>query len=164
MREAIAVSLMLMPAPALAEWKVEEQGAKVMSHRDDPVGTIAKLPAKAPSRDITAYLQVECFEYPPLLGKHFGVVLSKATTTGPIVYEYKFDDAARVQRGPYSRRSLTVVNLGDAASEEFKGLSKAKRLQLTLLPRQGPELTFDFDLSGSASAIDAIPCKEKSLR
>jgi hypothetical protein len=80
------------------------------------------------------------------------------------VYEYKFDDAARVQRGPYSRRSLTVVNLGDAASEEFKGLSKAKRLQLTLLPRQGPELTFDFDLSGSASAIDAIPCKEKSLR
>ena len=164
MRKAVAVSLMLMPVPALADWKVEHQGTKVMSHRNDPVGTIAKLPAKAPSRDITAYLQVECFEYPPLLGKHFGVVLSKATTPGPIVYEYKFDDAARVHRGPYSRRSLTVVNLGDAASEEFKGLSKAKRLQLTLLPRQGPELTFDFDLSGGASAIDAIPCKEKSLR
>jgi hypothetical protein len=59
---------------------------------------------------------------------------------------------------------LAVVGLGDAASEEFKGLSKAKRLQLTLFPRQGQELTFDFDLSGGASAIDAIPCKEKSPR
>jgi hypothetical protein len=164
MRKAIAVSLMLMPAPALAEWKVEQQGTKVMSHRYDPVGTIARLPAKAPSRDVTAYLQVECFEHPPLSGKHFGVVLSKATTPGPITYRYKFDDAAPVQHGPYSRTSLAVVSLGDAASEEFKGLSKAKRLQLILFPRQGPELTFDFDLSGGASAIDAIACKEKSPR
>jgi hypothetical protein len=162
MREAIAVSLILIPAPALAEWKVEQQGTKVMSHRNDPVGTIARLAAEAPSRDITAYLQVECFKHPPLSGKHFGVVLSKATTPGPITYEYEFDDAAPVLRGPYSRRRLTVVSLGDAESEEFKGLSKAKRLQLTLLPRPGPELTFDFDLSGGASAIDAIPCKEKS--
>jgi hypothetical protein len=30
-----------------------------MSHRNDPVGTIARLAAEAPSRDITAYLQVE---------------------------------------------------------------------------------------------------------
>lgn len=161
-REAIAVSLILMPAPALAEWKVEQQGTKVMSHRNDPIGTIARLAAEAPSRDITAYLQVECFEHPPLSGKHFGVVLSKATTPGPIAYEYKFDDAAPVLRGPYSRTSLTVVSLGDAESKEFKGLSKAKRLQLTLLPRQGPKLTFNFNLSGGASAIDAIPCKEKS--
>jgi len=164
MREAIAVSLILMPTPALAEWKVEQQGTKVMSHRNDPVGTIARLAAEAPSRDITAYLQVECFEHPPLSGKHFGVVLSKATTPGPIAYEYKFDDAAPVLRGPYSRTSLTVVSLGDAESKEFKGLSKAKRLQLTLLPRQGPKLTFNFDCRGGASAIDAIPCKEKSPR
>ena len=57
-----------------------------------------------------------------------------------------------------------MVGLGDAASEEFKGLSKAKRLQLTLHPSQGPEFNFDFDLSGSASAIDAIPCKENGSR
>ena len=82
----------------------------------------------------------------------------------PVAYQYKFDDAASVQRSPYSWASLTVVSLGDAASEEFKGLSKAKRLQLTLLLRQGPEFTFDFDLSGGTSAIDAIPCKEKSPR
>lgn len=164
MRKAIAVSLMLMPAPALADWKVEQQGAKVMSHRNDPVGAIAKLPAKAPSRDITAYLQVECFEHPPLSGKHVGVVLSRPTRPGPITYRYKFDDAAPVQRGPYSRTSLAVVGLGDAASEEFKGLSKAKRLQLTLHPSQGPEFNFDFDLSGSVSAIDAIPCKENGPR
>ena len=42
-REAIAVSLILMPTPALAEWRVEQQGTKVMSHRNDPVGTIARL-------------------------------------------------------------------------------------------------------------------------
>lgn len=162
MKKAIAVALILMPTPALAEWKVEQQGTKVMSHSNDPIGTIARLAAEAPSGDITAYLQVECFEHPPLSGKHFGVVLSKATTPGPIAYEYKFDDAAPVLRGPYSRTSLTVVSLGDAESKEFKSLSKAKRLQLTLFPRQSPKLTFNFDLSGGASAIDAIPCKEKS--
>lgn len=158
MRKTIAVSLMLMPASALAEWKVEQHGTKVMSHRNDPVGTIATLPANAPSRDVTAYLQVECFEYSPLSGKHVGVVLSKPTTPGPITYRYRFDDAVPVQRGPYSRTSLAVVGLGDVASEEFKGLSKATRLQLTLSPRQGPELTFDFDLSGGASAVDAVTC------
>jgi hypothetical protein len=141
---------------------VEQQGTKIISHRNDPVGTIAKLSAKAPSRDITAYLQVECFERPPLSGMHVGIVLSRPTTPGPITYRYKFDDAAPVQRGPYSRTSLAVVGLGDAASKEFKGLSKAKRLQLTLRPSQGPELEFDFDLNGSASAIDAIPCKGQS--
>ena len=47
-------------------------------------------------------------------------------------------------------------------AKNSKASSKAKRLQLTLLPRQGPKLTFNFDLSGGASAIDAIPCKEKN--
>jgi hypothetical protein len=160
--------MMVVPALALAEWKLEQQGTKVMSLRNDSaygirntVFTIAKLTAKAPSRGVTAYLQVECFEHPELTGRTFGIVLSKGTTPGPIAYRYKFDDDAPVQRGPYSRTSLTVVTLGDAASEELKGLSKASRLQLTLLPAQSPELTFDFDVSGAASAINAIPCKEE---
>jgi len=128
MWKAIAVSLMLMPAPALAEWKVEQQGTKVMSHRDDPVGTIARLAAEAPSRDITAYLQVECFEHPPLSGKHFGVVLSKATTPGPIAYEYKFDDAAPVLRGEDRPGRSTLVAGGASAPARRSDRARVDRL------------------------------------
>lgn len=41
--------------------------------------------------------------------------------------------------------------------EAFERLAKARRLQLSLLQPQGPELTFDFDVTGAAYAIDAIP-------
>jgi hypothetical protein len=34
------------------------------------------------------------------------------------------------------------------------------RLQLSLLQPQGPQLTFDFDVTDAASAINAIPCEK----
>jgi hypothetical protein len=142
-----------------ALWKVE-RGRKVMSLPDDPVGTIAKLPAKNSSRGVSAFLQLECFQHPDLSGMSVGIVMSKPTAAGPLGWRYKFDDQPAVTRGPYTRSSLTVTSLGDASSNEFKGLTKAKKLQMTILPPSGNELTFDFDVSGAAQAIKAIPCKE----
>jgi hypothetical protein len=54
--------------------------------------------------------------------------------------------------------------LGDASSAELKGLPSAKRLRLTLLPAQGGELSYDFDVTGAKDAIKSIPCKEFSTR
>jgi hypothetical protein len=42
----------------------------------------------------------------------------------------------------------------------LKNLPGAKRLRLTLLPAQGSELSYDFDVAGAAEAIKSIPCKE----
>ena len=151
--------LIALPTGAFAEWKVE-RGSKLMSLRDDPVGTIAKLPAKAPYHGVSAFLQIECFVHPEVGGRTFGIVLSKPTTTGAISWRYQFDNGPVVQRGPYTRLSLTVIGLGDFTQDEFKGLVHAKRFRLTLLPRQSEELPFDFDVTGVAEAINKVPCKE----
>ena len=43
--------------------------------------------------------------------------------------------------------------------EAFTRLPTARRLQLSLLQPQGPQLTFDFEVTDAASAINAIPCE-----
>lgn len=162
-RVALVACLIAIPTVALAAWKVE-RGAKLMSLPDDRVGMIAKLPAKAPYHDVRAFLQIECFVHPEVGGRTFGIVLSKPTTTGAISWRYQFDDGPVVKRGPYSRLSLTVIALGDFTQDEFKGLVHAKRLRLTLMPRQSEELPFDFDVTGAAQAINKVPCKEIKRR
>ena len=62
-------------------------------------------------------------------------------------YRVKFDDDTPVQRGPYIRTGDgTVQGLDD---EAFTRLRTARRLQLSLLQSQGPQLTFDFDVTGA---------------
>ena len=78
-------------------------------------------------------------------------------------YRFKFDDETSTQVGPYTRIPYvgdgTVQSLGEQGSAMFERLAKARRLQLTLLQPQGPELTFDFNVTGAATAINAILCK-----
>ena len=153
---AVLLAMMLMPRLSLAEWKIEGEGVKVMSLPQDRIGTIAKVPAKAASYGVTAYLQIECFKSPELTQKHFAVVVAKNIPPG-LSFRVKFDDDTPVQRGPYTRiGDGTVHGLDDEAVER---LPRARRLQLSLLQPQGPELTFDFDVTGAASAINAIPCE-----
>lgn len=156
--------LLALSTGALAEWKIETSGQKLMSLREDRVGTIAKLAAKAPSHGVSAFLQIECFVHPDVGGRTFGIVLSKPTTTGPLGWKYQFDDGPVIQRGPFTRLSLTVTTLGDFTQDEFKGLAHAKRLRLTLLPRASEALSFDFDVGGAAEAINKVPCKDVPRR
>ena len=153
---AVSLAMILMPTLSFAEWKIEAQGAKVMSLPADRLGTIAKLPAKAPSYGVTAYLQIECFKSPELTQRHFALVVTKNIPPG-LPYRVKFDNDTPVQRGPYIRNGDgTVQGLDD---EAFARLPTARRLQLSLLQPQGPQLTFDFDVTDAASAINAIPCE-----
>jgi hypothetical protein len=131
---AVVCFVALLPTSAFATWKVE-RGPKLMSLRDDPVGELAKLPAKAPTNGVSAYLQIECFVHPEVGGRNFGIVLSKPTTPGAISWRYQFDDGPVIQRGPYTRLSLTVIGLGDFSQDEYKGLAHAKRFRVTLLPQ-----------------------------
>ena len=57
MKMTLSLAMILMPTLSFVEWKIEPQGAKVMSLPADRLGTIAKLPAKAPSYGVTAYLR-----------------------------------------------------------------------------------------------------------
>lgn len=156
----IATCLFLSPGFAFAAWKVEH-GSKVSSLRDDRAGVVAKLPVKSAPQGVSAYLQIECFMHPQLTSRTLNLVLSKPTAPGPLGWRYQIDDKAAIQRGPYSRTSLTVTNMGDSSSDEFKGLANAQRFRVTLLPSQGAQWSFDFDVTGARAAIDSVPCKKR---
>jgi hypothetical protein len=124
-------------------------------------GTTATVPAKAPFNGVTARLQLECYVAQTISGLAFGIVLSKAPPVGAMAWRYQYDDRAAIKTKPYSR-SLPPEKfiLGDASSDETKGLTSAKVLRLTLLPADGSELPYEFDVSGAADAIKAVACKE----
>jgi hypothetical protein len=151
------IVLSLATTSASAAWKVET-GRKVMSMREDPVGRIATLLAKNASHSSTARLQIECFVHPQLHGISLGIVLSKPTAPGALGWRYSFDGAVDAKEGPYSRTSLTVVALSDARGAMFKGIRRAKMLKLTLLPASGPQLQYEFDVSGAQGAIERLSC------
>jgi hypothetical protein len=159
-RTLLAACLVALSSNAFATWKVET-GKKALSSFPPLVGTLATVPAKAPFKGMTARLQLECFTHPELSGLQFGIILSKAPPNGLMAWRYQYDDSARVETKPYSRtlppQSITV---GDASSPEVKGLTGAKRLRLTLLPADGSELPYEFDVTGAADAIKAVGCKE----
>jgi hypothetical protein len=155
----VAALVFLSPGFAAAEWKVEE-GAKVSNLRNDRTGIIAILPAREAVDGVTAYLQVECFEHPKSTARILNIVTSKDAAPGLMMWSYQFDDKPPKRRGPYSRLSSTVTGLGDSSSDEFKGLSKARQLRVTLMPTQGRRWSFEFDLSGAAEAINAVPCEK----
>lgn len=155
----IAAVLFLWPCLAVAGWKVE-RGAKGGSLRNDQVGIVATLPAEATFDGISAYLQVECLEHPGSAARIVSIVTSRGTAPGLMMWRYQLDEHPPKQRGPYSRLGLTVTGLGDASSDEFKGLSAARQLRVTLMPAKGPQWPFEFDLSGAPQAISAVPCQE----
>jgi hypothetical protein len=159
-RAILAACLILAASDASAAWKTE-QGRKIMSTFPPPVGMIATLPAKAPHNGVTAQLRLECFTHPELTGIQFGIVLSKKPPNGFMAWKYQYDDKPAVQTKPYSR-SLPpeVITLGDATSAEIQGLVGAKVLKLTLLPAEGTQLPYEFDVAGAADAIKTVGCKE----
>jgi len=155
----VAALVFLSPGFAAAEWKVEE-GTKVSDLRSNQAGIIATLPARETVDGVSAYLQVECLEHPKSTARILNIVTSKDAAPGVMMWSYQFDDKPPKRRGPYSRLSSKVTGLGDSSSDEFKGLSKARRLRVTLIPTKGPQWSFEFDLRGAAEAINAVPCEK----
>ena len=158
-RMIFATCLICAVSSAEATWKVE-RGKKIMSTFPPPAGTIATVPANAPNKEVTAQLRLECYTHPELTGIQFGIVLSKKPPNGFMAWKYQFDEKPAVQTKPYSR-SLPpeVITLGDATSPELQGLTGAKKLKLTLLPADGSQLSYEFDITGAADAIKAVGCK-----
>jgi hypothetical protein len=159
-RIVLAACILSAASSADAAWEVE-QGRKIMSTFPPLVGMIATLPAKASHNGVAAQLRLECFTHPELTGIQFGIVLSKKPPNGFMAWKYQYDEKPPVQTKPYSR-SLPpeVITLGDATSAETKGLVGAKTLKLTLLPADGSQLPYEFDVTGAADAIKAVGCKE----
>jgi hypothetical protein len=159
-RIVLAACILSATSSADAAWKVE-QGRKIMSTFPPLVGMIATLPAKGSHNGVLAQLRLECFTHPELTGIQFGIALSKKPPNGFMAWKYQYDEKPPVQTKPYSR-SLPpeVITLGDATSAETEGLVGAKILKLTLLPADGSQLPYEFDVTGAADAIKAVGCKE----
>jgi hypothetical protein len=156
----IAFCLTVFSLPAHAAWKIET-GKKVMSSSPPLVGMLATLPAKAAFNGVTARLRLECFTHPQLTGIQFGIILSKKPPNGFMAWRYQYDEGTPVRTKPYGRTlPPEAITLGDASSAEFKSLANAKRLKLTLLPADGSELPYEFEVAGAADAIKAVGCKE----
>jgi hypothetical protein len=159
-RALLAAYFMAISSSAFAAWKVET-GKKAMTIFPPLTGKIATVPAKAPYKEMSARLQLECFVSPELSGLQFGIVLSKAPPKGFMAWRYQYDDHPPIKTKPYSR-SLPPesITLGDSSSPEVKGLTGAKRLLITLLPADGSELPYEFDITGAAEAVKTVGCKE----
>jgi hypothetical protein len=161
MRAILSICLVAISTSALAAWKVENGKQTALSGFRPPPGTTATVPAKAPFNGVSARLQLECFVSQRLSGLAFGIVLSKAPPVGAMAWRYQYDDRTAIRTKPYSRSlPLEKFVLGDASSDETKGLASAKALRLTLLPADGSELPYEFDVSRAAEAIKAVGCKE----
>jgi hypothetical protein len=155
---AMFISMLLnFAAPAVAQWKVQE-GRNAFSLPLNEAGKIATLPARAPAQGITANLQLECVRYLDLSSLYFGVITSKEMLPGFMGWRFRYDQEPEVERSPSIRTSLTKTSLGDPSKEELKGLMKAKRLRLTLLPPNSALLRYDFDVAGAAEAAARLPC------
>jgi hypothetical protein len=156
----VSACLLVISSSAFAAWKVET-GKKAMTTFPPLTGKIATLSAIAPYKNVSARLQIECFISPELSGLQFGIILSTRPPNGFMAWRYQYDDAAPVKTRPYSRAlPPESISLGDASSAELKGLTGAKRLRLTLLPADGSELPYEFDVTGALEAIKAVGCKE----
>jgi hypothetical protein len=156
----LSVCLVLVTPTAFAAWKVE-QGKKALTISPPTVGTIATVPAKSASKGYNARLQLDCFVSPDLSGLSFNLILSKEPPKGFIARRYQYDDGAPVQTKPFSRALPPEnINLGDRSAPEVKALMTAKRLRLTLLPADGSEIPFEFDVSGASDAASKLACKE----
>lgn len=159
-RVFITVIIVLAASNADAAWKVE-QGKKIVSTFPPLVGMIATVSAKAALNGVTAQLRLECFTHPQLMGIQFGIVLSTKPVNGAMAWRYQYDTKPAVQTRPFSR-SLPpeVITIGDATNAEFKELAGSKTLKLTLLPYDGSQLPYEFDVTGATDAIKALGCKE----
>ena len=79
-----------------------------------------------------------------------------------MAWRYQFDDSPPIRTKAYSR-SLPPesITLGDASSPAVKGLTGARRAcDSPLLPADGSELPYEFDVTGAAEAVKAVGCKE----
>jgi hypothetical protein len=155
----MSTTLAFAATSASAEWKVV-QGAKVLPMGEKKLSTVVRTNALAPATGVRAYLQIDCFEHPSLTSRYFGVVTDKETAPGFLGWRYKFDDGLTVTELPGSRTSLSATGLGGSDKPIFQDLMKAKKMQLTLMPVNGPALTFDFDVTGAREAAAKIACKE----
>ena len=159
--------LIVLSSLAFADWSVGEGELSVREGQLAPLppktGMVAAVEAKAPDRGVTARLHAECFNPNSEIAlRAVFVVLSEEMATGPLGYRYRFDEGQTrtVLMGLPSETRLTRFLLGDASSANFHRLTAAKRLRLTLMPTNSAEFSFDFDVTGSETAIKSIPCKE----
>jgi hypothetical protein len=155
-RISVLTSVIFFSSTAFAEWHVR-QGPQVFAFDPRGIGVVATVSAKSPSNGIGAHLQLECFVHPELMSLYGGIVLSRSTPTGPMSYRIQFDDAPSMTQGPFSRVNLTSQSFSD---EERKALLTARQLRITLIPTKPPELSYEFDVSGAATAAKTLACKE----
>jgi hypothetical protein len=160
LRYSVAACLVLLPLPAAAAWQIETI-TKPSSTFDQVGGKIDTVAARAAHNKVFARLQLKCFVSPQLSGITFEVILSKAPPNGFMAHRYQYDDNPSVTTKAFSRTlPAEAISLGDITSTEVQGLARAKVMMLTLLPADGSELPYEFDVQGAANAMKSVGCKE----
>ncbi|MGY3581922.1 hypothetical protein ACVIGB_000006 [Bradyrhizobium sp. USDA 4341] len=137
---------------AQADWKIDTQSDRI----SDKAIKRATLNAKAADNGVTASLLLTC---DGLDGTRlFSVQLSSTFSPRTIPARLRIDENK-------VRTLLSLGTYGDphripiitAPSYDLWG---RKRFRIQLSPRGGPELFYDFDLTGIGKAIAALPCNK----
>ncbi|WP_461326055.1 hypothetical protein [Bradyrhizobium diazoefficiens] len=144
------IAMVAGSSTAHAEWKVQARNDRM----SDKAVKWATLDAKAADHGILAALVLTCDGLDG--ARLFAVRLSSPLTAGAISARLRIDDnkvRSLVNLRTYSDPHR--IPLITAPSYDLWG---RKRFRIELFPRGGPEVFYDFDLSGIDKAIAALPC------
>ena len=134
--------LISLSGTASAEWSVDST-------------TIAWADAAEPANGVSARLQVECLQDKRIAS----LVVSEELMPERIGVSFRFD------RGPIEHwispvvtnlRTVTLINISPDR------LVRGKRFRIVLHPVAREALFYEFDLTGSSSAISAVLCKRRT--
>jgi hypothetical protein len=143
--------LLATASNAMPQWSVEQ----FTDRMTDEVHKFVSLPAKEPSSNIAASLQVECISNELLHGLFVSIQLSEKMPTGATI-------RWRVDTGPVQyQHMLEVKSTSRSAIHKLEAnvLRHARRVRIEwLTPSTGKVLFFDFDVSGADKALAQIPC------
>jgi hypothetical protein len=148
MKALLAIAVMAVSClPASAEWKIETSKDRMT----DKITRSAAVLAKAPDQGIAAELYVGCMNGEPMAQAR----LSHPLTRGRIGTVWRFDE------GPHRPAFLHVF--ADPNSIPFVGVPTAdftgrKRFRVQIQPTGGPNLFYDFDISGLGKVLPSIRC------
>ncbi len=144
---------------AAAEWTIKSYTDRM----SDQTVRYAKVAAKQPSHGITASILLFCAKDRDLGGYKLQISISARIAAREVKVRYRFDSRRVRRRSLPVDRDLQTIHIVSYDANDFLRARNAKRLRLEILPIGGPELFYEFDISGMDEVLRAMPCKRGAL-
>lgn len=146
-------TLLVVSPPVLAKWELQGSSSNFPS---------MAVAARVHPKQIPARLQIECPNRSEPSGMSLAVALDyNIPRSGAVGWSIQIDGGETWRHQEHRFLDTTHIQIAGPKSKAFEALKSAKHLRLTLQPTVGDALTYDFDVSGGALAIEKLDCPIK---